>query len=70
MNLIIHTQELNDLDYNPYFVSPKIHSKHHNGTNIRNTYSALHLIWSICMILYQKIVNKYLEYKKYIIYIL
>ena len=40
MNLIIHTQELNDLDYNPYFVSPKIHSKHHNGTNIRNTYSA------------------------------
>ena len=40
MNLIIHTQELENVKYNNYFVSPKTHIKHHQGKNSKSTYSA------------------------------
>ena len=40
MNLVIHTQELTSIEWNPYFVSPKIHSNHHNKMNNRSIYSA------------------------------
>jgi len=40
MNLVIHTQELEDIKYNHFFVSPKTHLNHHQGKNIKGTYSA------------------------------
>ena len=50
MNLIIHTDELSTIKYNKYFVSPKTHLNHHQGKNIKSTYSAptfnLEEIWS------------------------
>ena len=50
MNLVIHTDELSKIKYNKYFVSPKTHLNHHQGKNIKSTYSAptfnLEEIWS------------------------
>ena len=40
MNLVIHTPELTDINYNKFFVSPKTHLNHHQGKNIKSTYSA------------------------------
>tara|TARA_Y100000991_G_scaffold215598_1_gene206744 strand:- start:5212 stop:5958 length:747 start_codon:yes stop_codon:yes gene_type:complete len=40
MNLVIHTQELNNINYNNLFVSPKTHLYHHQRKNKRSTYSA------------------------------
>ncbi len=40
MNLIIHTQELSNIKYSNFFVSPKTHLNHHQGKNIKSTYSA------------------------------
>ena len=40
MNLVIHTDELSTIKYNKYFVSPKTHLNHHQGKNIKSTYSA------------------------------
>ena len=40
MNLVIHTQEFTEVKYNELFVSPKTHINHHQGNNIKKTYSA------------------------------
>ena len=40
MNLVIHTPELVNIKYNNLFVSPKTHLNHHQGKNIKSTYSA------------------------------
>ena len=40
MNLVIHTPELSNVNYNKFFVSPKTHLNHHQGKNIVSTYSA------------------------------
>ena len=40
MNLIIHTPELSNISWSPWLVSPRIHLNHHQGKNIKGTYSA------------------------------
>ena len=40
MNLIIHTEELNNIQYPDFLVSPEIHLNHHKGKNKRKSYSA------------------------------
>lgn len=45
MNLVIHTPELGEMNWNQWLVSPKTHVKHHRGENIQKTYSAPTLNW-------------------------
>lgn len=40
MNLVIHCQELEDVKWNKFFVSPKTHLYHHQSKNNVSTYSA------------------------------
>ena len=40
MNLIIHTQELANIEYSPFLVSPENHVNHHRGKNKGSLYSA------------------------------
>ena len=40
MNLIIHCQELENVEWNKYFVSPRTHLYHHQSKNLESTYSA------------------------------
>ena len=40
MNLIIHTPELSNISWSPWLVSPRTHLNHHQGKNIKGTYSA------------------------------
>ena len=62
MNLVIHTQELNDVNYNKLFVSPKTHLNHHQGKNKKSTYSAptfnLEYIYSELKIIFSKLYDR------------
>tara|TARA_Y100000816_G_scaffold291346_1_gene282438 strand:+ start:1032 stop:1781 length:750 start_codon:yes stop_codon:yes gene_type:complete len=40
MNLVIHCQELENIKWNKYFVSPQTHLYHHQSKNKLSTYSA------------------------------
>tara|TARA_B100000524_G_C23652363_1_gene370561 strand:+ start:831 stop:1532 length:702 start_codon:yes stop_codon:yes gene_type:complete len=40
MNLVIHTEEFNNVPWNKFLVSPQTHSNHHKGKNLKSTYSA------------------------------
>ena len=62
MNLVIHTQELSDVNYNKLFVSPKTHLNHHQGKNKKSTYSAptfnLEYIYSELKIIFSKLYDR------------